>query len=546
MTCSVSFLGGVGEIGMNMYLYETDESAIIVDCGVMFADNNFPGIDYVIPDFAYLEKIRGKLKGIFITHGHEDHVGAIPFLLRRFNLPVYGGKLSLGILEAKGGTKRLNPDLRYIVPRQTVTEGNFRVKFLPVTHSISDTYALYIKCTDGFSALHCSDFKIDQSPAGGEPFNPADFTALADEGLTALLIDSTNAEREGFTHSESSIKGDLRKIFRNAKGRIFFTTFSSNIDRFRQVFDIAKECGRKLCLEGASLDRNVSIAKSLGYIDVPEEEIVTVRGAKKIDDDKICYIITGCQGETNSTLYRIASGERKDLSIKEGDLFVISARVIPGNEKNLINLVNLVYKAGGSVVDIGKNRIHVSGHASQEEIKLMVNFTRPKYVLPIHGEPVHMMTMKSVLKDMGMVAPDNILLMEDGKKADFKDGELYSVSDVPVGKVFIDLRGHFAMDEESVRQRKHLCRDGAVSVVITRRKDGTCVLPPVVETAGFNLDSSYVDRLKDFLAENLHEIIEDDDYDDLEFKEGIRRLTKRFFKKNIDRRPLIIPVVTEI
>jgi ribonuclease J len=528
---------------MNMYVYETEDSAIIVDCGVMFADNNFPGIDYVIPDFEYIEKIRGKLKAVFITHGHEDHVGAVPFLLRKFNVPVYGGKLSLGILEAKGGKKYFTPDFRSVKPRQSVTEGDFSVKFLPVTHSISDTYALHIKCENGFSALHCSDFKIDQSPAGGEPFNPADFTALADEGLTALLIDSTNAEREGFTHSESSIKGDLRKIFNNAEGRIFFTTFSSNIDRFRQVFDIAKECGRKLCLEGTALDRNVSIAKSLGYIDLPEDEIVTVKAAKKLPDDEVCYIITGCQGETNSTLYRIASGERKDLSIQEGDLFVISARVIPGNEKNLINLVNLVYKAGGSVVDIGKNRIHVSGHASQEEIKLMVNFTRPKYVLPIHGEPVHMIR---VVANMGMVDKNNILMLEDGKKAEFRKGEIYSVTDVPAGKVFIDLRGHFAMDEDSVRQRKHLCRDGAVSVVLMRRKDGTYILPPAIETAGFDLDKNYMEKLKDFLVESLDEITVPDDYDDIELKDGLRRMTKRFFKKNIDRRPLIIPVVAEI
>jgi len=545
MSCSISFLGGVGEIGMNMYVYESENSAIIVDCGVMFADNNFPGIDYVIPDFEYLDSIKDKIKGLFITHGHEDHVGAVPFLLRSFDIPVYGGKLSLGILEAKRGAKKVDPDLRPVRAREEITEGDFTVKFLPVTHSISDTYALYIKCGD-FSALHCSDFKIDQSPAGGEPFNPSDFTELAGENLTALLVDSTNALNEGFTESESSIKEDVKKVFKNAKGRIFFTSFSSNIDRFRQVFDIARECGRKVVLEGTALDRNVSIAKSLGYIDLPEDIVVTLAKAKKLPDSEVCYIITGCQGETNSTLYRIASGERKDLSVKEGDLFVISARVIPGNEKNLINLINLIYKSGGKVVDIGKNRIHVSGHASQEEIKLMVNFTRPKYVIPVHGEPVHMITLKRKLKDMGIVKQENVVLVEDGQKTIFEDNELAKIDDVPHGKVFIDLRGHFAMDEESVRDRKHLCRDGAVSVVLIRKSDGTYILPPVFETAGFDLTTDKLSELQTFLVDNLTEIINDDDYDDLDLKGGLSRLTRRFFKKNLDRRPLVIPVVTEI
>jgi len=538
-------LGGVGEIGMNMYVYETEDSAIIIDCGVMFADNNFPGIDYVIPDFEYLDTIKHKLKALFITHGHEDHVGAVPFLLRAFKMPVYGGKLSLGILEAKRGAKKVGPDLRTVVSRQTVTEGDFTVKFLPVTHSISDTYALYITCGD-FKALHCSDFKIDQTPAGGEPFRPSDFTALAEEGLTALLVDSTNALNEGFTQSESSIKNDLLKVFKNASGRIFFTSFSSNIDRFRQIFDIARQCGRKLVLEGSALHRNVSIAQSLGYIEPPEDMIVSLRAAKKLPDDEICYIITGCQGETNSTLYRIASGERKDLSVKEGDLFVISARVIPGNEKNLINLVNLIYKSGGKVVDIGKNRIHVSGHASQEEIKLMVNFTRPKYVIPIHGEPVHMITLKRVVSEMTMVAPENLLMLEDGKKAVFENEEINRVEDVPSGKVFIDLRGHFSMDEDVVKDRKHLCRDGAVSVALVKKSDGGYILPPAIETAGFDLTPEHMKSLQDFLTENLHEYMQDDDYDDLEIKGGLSRLAKRFFKKNLDRRPLVIPVIAEI
>lgn len=345
--------------------------------------------------------------------------------------------------------------------------------------------------------------------------------------------------------SESSIKADLRKVFKNAEGRIFFTTFSSNIDRFRQILEIAKDCGRKVVLEGTALDRNVSIAKSLGYIDLPEDLIVTLRGAKKLPDNEVCYIITGCQGETNSTLYRIASGERKDLSIREGDLFVISARVIPGNEKNLINLVNHIYKAGGKVVDIGKNRIHVSGHASQEEIKLMVNFTRPKYVIPIHGEPMHLITMKRMLNGMAMLDNENVLMLEDGDKIKFHRGEFERRDKVPASKIYIDLRGHFSMDEESVRERKHLSRDGAVTVVMRKNADGTFDLPPVVETAGFKPEEKNITRLQEFLTEHMPEFINAEDYDNTEIKDGLKRLTKRYFKKTLDRRPLVIPVVTE-
>jgi ribonuclease J len=459
---------------------------------------------------------------------------------------VYGGKLSLGILEAKRGAKKVGPDLRTVSARQIINEGDFTVQFLPVTHSISDTFALYVRCGD-FSALHCSDFKIDQSPAGGEAFNPADFTALAKEGLTALLVDSTNALNEGFTQSESSINEDLLKVFKNATGRVFFTTFSSNIDRIRQILDIANQCGRKVVLEGSALDRNVSIAKSLGYIDIVEEQMTGLRASKKLPDNQVCYIITGCQGETNSTLYRIASGERKDMSVKEGDLFVISARVIPGNEKNLINLINMIYKSGGKVVDIGKNRVHVSGHASQEEIKLMVNFTRPKYVIPVHGEAVHMITLKRMLKKTSFIKPDNILMVEDGRKITFENNGEYTLNDVPHGKVFIDLRGHFVMDEDSVKDRKHLCRDGAVSVVLLKRKEGGAfILPPVCETAGFSLEERQMKALQDFIAEYLHDLLSDGDYDFEELKGGLSRLTRRFFKKNLDRRPLVIPVVTEI
>ncbi|MCD8490529.1 MAG: ribonuclease J [Geovibrio sp.] len=301
MRASVAVLGGVGEIGMNMYVYETEDTAVIVDCGVMFADYTYPGVDYIIPDFTYIRDIEHKLKAVLVSHGHEDHIGALPYFLSEFNVPVYGGKLSLGILAAKLGSKKEKVTLIPVESRETVKIGDFSVTFLPVTHSIGDTFAIYVK-HGPFSALHCSDFKIDYTPVSGEPFNEDDFAPLAEGGLTCLLLDSTNSQNEGFTNSESSIKAELKDIIRSSPGRVFFTTFSSNLDRLRQVIEAAEELGRKVVLEGASIERNVDIAKKIGYLDIPPKAIVQLSAGKKMPENKVVYIITGCQGETQSTL----------------------------------------------------------------------------------------------------------------------------------------------------------------------------------------------------------------------------------------------------
>jgi ribonuclease J len=544
MNCSVSVLGGIGEIGMNMYIYETDETAVIVDCGVMFADNASPGIDYIIPDMTYLEEIKHKKLGLFLTHGHEDHIGAVPNLLKKYNIPVYGGKLTLGILETKLRGKDQYA-LNDIEPREVIEFGDFTVAFLPVTHSISDTYALHIKA-ETFSSLHCSDFKIDQTPAWGEPFRPEDFSPLAQSDLTCLMLDSTNAIHSGWTDSESSIKSDLHEIFLKAKGRIFFTSFSSNIDRFRQVFDIARQTNRKVVIEGASLQRNIEISIKKEYLKMPKDLVVSLKHAKNLPDNRVCYIITGCQGETNSTLYRVASQERKDLQVKRGDLFIISARVIPGNERSLTNLINNIYVFGGEVADIGKKKIHVSGHASEEEVKMMMNLTRPKYLVPVHGEPVHLHAQKQI-ETKSNLTQNGILPIEDGHKAIFKDGELSEIVEIPHGRDYVDLRGSFVINDEEIRSRRHMCRDGAVVLTVVHKSGAkTLLAPPDAKTIGFSLKDESMFEFRKHMNDTAEQLLEEYGSNKAIMEDYLSKLGRRYFKKLLDRRPVVAVSIVEV
>ncbi|WP_022851078.1 ribonuclease J [Limisalsivibrio acetivorans] len=544
MSSYLTVLGGVGEIGMNMYVYESMDTAVIVDCGVMFADYSTPGVDYIIPDFSYLERIKDKLKGIFISHGHEDHIGGISFLLAEYNLPVYGGALSLGILEAKLSRRKLGYELRRVEKRETVEIGDISVTFLPVTHSIGDTYALAVQTPD-FSALHVSDFKIDYTPAYGEPFRNEDFAPLA--GLDLLLMDATNAHVPGSTDSESSLRSELSDIMQNAEGRVFFTTFSSNLDRIRQIMEIAKETGRKVVVEGASLERNVNIATKLGYMEIPSDTIIPLSHARKMKDSKVCFIITGSQGEMNSTLYRVASRERKDLHVKEGDLFIISARVIPGNEKSLNRLINNIYENGGEVVDIGSRHIHVSGHAAQDELKTMLKLTKPRYLLPVHGEEMHLASQRKLARESVDMKNRGIIRGKNGSRIGFDRRGFAGVDEVEHGTVYIDLRGRMVIDDETLKDRKSLCRDGAVSVsVIYNRAKGGMEMPPVVRVTGFAMPDHRMFELRKFLNHNIQSLLEEtgDDFPLLE--EYIKKLVRRHFRKTMDRRPAVAAAVMEV
>ncbi|MEC9491455.1 ribonuclease J [Flexistipes sp.] len=532
MSFDVTFLGGAGVIGMNMYLYESSDTALIVDCGVMFADYSCPGVDYIIPDFRYLYKKREKLKALLLSHGHEDHIGGVPYLLKDFNIPVYSGELTLKFLKAKLGEHKIKGDLNAITPGDSFKVGDFTVSFNPVNHSIPETYSVLLSSND-FSFLHCSDFKIDDTPVSGEPFNRKLYKKIGSKGIDAVLIDSTNVFEKGKTVSESSLKNNLLEIFRGIKARIFFTTFSSNIDRIKQVLEVCRQLDRKVVFEGRSILKNTLLGNEAGYLPFPEDTVVKLSEAKDLPDDRICYIVSGCQGEAGSSLFKIVSRERKKLQIQEGDTVVISSRVIPGNEKNLNALMNQVAFYGGYVVDMDEGGIHASGHAGREDIKEFISLVRPKKVIPVHGEFRH---QKAVCK---MVMEDNLaeecIFAITGEKLVFSDDKKnVFTEEVEIEKRYVDTRGDFLFSEEQLKERRQMARDGVVII------NAYSVDEKVhIDTTGFVLSNNSFFRLRKFLSENLillNDVIKDDKN---KLAEMAMKLTKTFFKKNMDRRPVI-------
>jgi len=532
MSFAITFLGGAGFIGMNMYLYESEESALIVDCGVMFADYSYPGIDYIIPDFSYLYALRKKLKGLLLTHAHEDHLGGVPYLLKDFNIPVWGGPLTLKLLKQKLSEYKIKAVLNDVMPGETFLIGDFSLTYNPVNHSIPDTYSILIK-NNNFSCLHASDFKIDYTPVSGEPFNRETYEKMGNNGIDLALVDSTNIFENGETASESALKSNIRDVFLAASGRIFFTTFASNIDRINQVLQVCKSLGRKVVFEGRSVLKNTLVANENGFLPFPEDTVITSLEAKDLPDEQICYVVSGCQGESGSSLFKIVSKERKKLKIKEGDTFVISSRVIPGNEKNLNAMINQIALYGGNVVDMGEAQIHTSGHAGCEDIKVFLKLIRPTYVIPIHGEIRHQKQFCQMLKDENFAA-EGIFAITGEKVAFNSAGGNPSVEKIDSGYRYIDTRGGFSLDDSQLKERKHLARDGVVVIRvygIDERFD--------IETVGFSLGDYYFFRFAKFLRENLillKDIIKDDNDKLIEMT---RKLAKAFLKKELDRRPII-------
>lgn len=532
MSFTITILGGAGAIGMNMYLYESEETAVVVDCGVMFADYSCPGVDYIIPDFKYLYKKREKLKGALLSHGHEDHIGGVPYFLKDFNIPVYSGNLTLKFLKAKLNEHKIKGKLNQVEPQEPFRIGDFIVTFNPVNHSIPETYSILLNSGE-FSFLHCSDFKIDNTPVSGEPFNRNLYKKIGDKGVDAVMVDSTNIFEKGKTVSESSLKNNLLEIFRNIKGRIFFTTFSSNIDRIKQVLEVCRELDRKVVFEGRSILKNTLLGNEAGYLPFPQDTVVKLSEAKELPDEKVCYIVSGCQGEAGSSLFKIVSRERKKLQIQEGDTVVISSRVIPGNEKNLNALMNQIAFYGGYVVDMDEGGIHASGHAGSEDIKEFLSLVKPGKVIPIHGEFRHQKAVCKMINENNLAS--ECVFAISGEKIVFSDDKREtSVDEVNIDNKYVDTRGDFLFSEEQLKERRHMARDGVVIVnaySVDEKVD--------VDTIGFILSNNDFFRLRKFLSENLillNDVIKDDK---TKFDEMIGKLTRTFFKKNMDRRPVI-------
>ncbi len=545
MSFKFSILGGSGEIGMNMYLFESEKAVVIVDCGVMFGDCDLPGVDLIIPDFSYLETIEQKAFALFLSHGHEDHIGGVPYLLDKYKIPVYGGKLTIKLLESKLKEHKIKAEINELTDESIIDFHDFKIKAIPVNHSISDTFAFHLIHKD-LNVLHSSDFKIDLSPVNGQPFSSESFIMAKREGIDLYIGDSTNVVNENFTPSESTVKKDLKDIINNHNGRVFFTTFASNIDRIRQLVEICEELNRKIVFEGTSIIKNIKIAEELGYINIPKGLKIPLSKTKEIEDDKICFVISGCQGERQSSFYKVVSKERKALQIKKGDLFIISARVIPGNEKNLNETINMIYTNGGEVVDIQKKHVHVSGHASEEELKLMFNLLKPKYFVPVHGEALHLKKHFDLAVDLEFVKQENAFILLSGEQLVFENKKFIEKNTITSGKKYIDKRGDFIFDENLLKERKHLSRDGVITLIFKKIYSEPYYEILDIQTKGFELPPRHIFKLKKYVFNNLPVLNAGVKNDKNDIFEMFEKMLKTYFKRNFDRRPVISVIKVDI
>ena len=542
-TLRVIPLGGLGEIGMNLMVYECGDEAILVDCGMMFPDAATLGVDVIVPDMTYIFENAAKFKALFLTHGHEDHIGAVPFLVERLPLPVYGMPLALGFVADKFDEFGIDDiELRAIMPRDVVEIGSFRVEAIRVTHSIVDAIGFAIHTPAG-TIVHTGDFKIDHTPIDAKPTDIARFAQLGEEGVTLLVSDSTNALIPGHGPSEKTVGSAIDRIFANAKGRILVTTFASHIHRVQQVIDLARKHRRKVLLIGRSLVDNVETAERLGYLKFPREARASSFDLPASD---LVVMTTGTQGEPSSALSRIAIGEHKQVSVEQGDIVIISARTIPGNERAVAHVIDNLYRRGAEVVHHEQPDIHVSGHACQEELKLMLNLTRPRFFIPMHGTLRHLIHHARLAREVGV--PHGIVIT-NGQVAEIT-GEAIRVLEerVPQGKVFIDAEAE-EVPEVVVRDRQHLAEDGFVIVVVAIDSNGRLIRDPEIITRGL----VHVDASQEILAEVRQQLVgmlDESPADELRdsdlLQEKMRALLKRYFRKSMGRRPMILPVIWEM
>lgn len=549
-TLEIIPLGGVGVFGMNMMAMRCGGETIIIDAGMGFPDDDLPGVDILIPDFSFIESYRDEIVAIILTHGHEDHIGAVPFLLREVNVPVYGTHFTLALVERKLEEHGISDstELHAVEPRDSVKFDNFEVEWIHVSHSLTSCTAVAITTPVGV-VIHSGDFKVDDTPVVGPTIDLKRLTELGDKGVLALLADSTNAERPGRTLSERAVLPAFEDIFEKATGRLVISCFTSSVHRIQIVLDMAQEYGRKVALLGRSMVRNVETADSLRQLDVPDDIFITPAQARHIDEDQLVLLVAGCQGDPMSAMTRMATDQHKNLAVSEGDLVVLSARQIPGNEPSISRLISHCYKRGARVIDSTLARIHVSGHGSQDDLRILIEAVRPKFLVPIHGELRQLYRHKEWAATLGVVEPRNIVTIENGDVLEL-DGRRASItaSEI-VGRTFID--GTLGQVEDIVvRDRKHLSYDGiVVAIVAINPTSGVIESDIEIVTRGFidSEDSSgIVEELKRIAEETVNTANHEERIDHGVIKEKIRLALKRFIQKSTGRRPMIIPVVVEV
>ncbi|SBV92693.1 Ribonuclease J 1 [uncultured Eubacteriales bacterium] len=543
-------LGGLNEIGKNITAYEYGGDMIVVDVGMGFPDDDMYGIDVVIPDFSYLIKNKDRIRGIFLTHGHEDHIGSIPYLLREVQAPIYATRMTAGLVKLKLEEHRLLDKTKLITCEagETVKAGKFSVEFIHTNHSIADAVSFAIKCPVGV-CVHTGDFKIDPTPVSGGMIDLARFGQLGKEGVLCLLADSTNVERPGFTKSERSVGASFDALFRGCEERIIVTTFASNVDRMQQIVSVAAKYGRKVAVVGRSMENAIKVSTELGYMSIPAGVLVDVAHIKSLPKNKVCIITTGSQGETMSALTRMAFSTHRQVDIQAGDRIIISASAIPGNENAIGNVVNELYRKGADVVNEREAALHVSGHACQDELKIIHALVKPKFFVPLHGEQRHLKTHAKLAREMGM-DPNNILISDIGKVMEFTPNSAKINGTVPAGRVFVDGYGVGDVGAVVLRDRKHLAEDGMIVVVASMSgEDGSLVSGPDIITRGFvyvKESEGLMEELRTVALEAIGASGAKSGKDWAAVKTQIKNDLSGYLYKKTKRNPMILPVVMEV
>ena len=541
-------IGGLGLIGMNMTAFEYNESIVIVDCGMAFPENDMLGIDIVIPDVTYLKENISKVKGMVFTHGHEDHIGALPYILKELNVPLYATKLTMGLIERKltehnlmRGTKR-----KVVKPGQSINLGEFRIEFIKTNHSIQDAVALAIYSPAGI-VVHTGDFKVDYTPVFGDAIDLQRFAEIGKKGVLALMCDSTNAERPGFTASERTVGRTIDNLFaENRDHRIIIATFASNVDRVQQIINSAYKYGRKCVVEGRSMVNVISTAAELGYLNVPENTLIELDQMKNYPDEQMVLITTGSQGESMAALSRMASNMHRKVQIKPGDTVIFSSNPIPGNEKAVSRVINELSMKGADVIF---QDAHVSGHACQEEIKLIYSLVHPKYAIPVHGEYRHLKAQAQVAESLG-IPKDNIFLLSSGDVLELDEEKAQVVDRVQTGAILVDGLGVGDVGNIVLRDRQHLAEDGILIVVLTLEKYSNQVLAgPDIVSRGFvyvRESEGLMDEAKHVVEEAIEDCMDRRVTDWGRLKTAIRDSLSEFLWKRTKRSPMILPIIMEV
>ncbi len=545
-------LGGIGEFGMNCMGIRYGDEMIVVDAGMGFPEETPFGVDISIPNFDFLEEHRDDLTALILTHGHEDHIGALPYFLKRFNLPVYSSRFTLALAEKRLDEHNLLDSvlMHRVEANEVVRIGSFEIEFIHASHSLVECFSLAIKTPVG-TLIHTGDYKIDDTPVIGKPYDLKTLAKYGDEGVLALLSDSTNATVAGRTPSEQAVIPAFEEIFAQAEGRIFVATFSSSLHRLQVVFDVAKAFDKKVCVLGRSMQKNVEIATDQGLLDIPHNTLVALGESRSLPDDEIVYLVTGSQGESRAALANLAHGTYKGMEIEKGDTVLLSARIIPGNEKEISNLIGQLYKRGANIIEEKRRLIHVSGHASQEDIKLLTETARPKYVVPIHGEYRMLFRHKEFIKNhVEGYSDENVILIENGDTLEMDERGARITSHEDFGKSFIDEAHSGEIDYDIVRERKKLGFSGLISLVVTIDKDTKKLKGEpqitVQGVAGIDPLNGTLKNARQSVADAVAAMKREDFKDQNLAKENLRIHLKRFIQKETGTKPVIVPTLVEV